>query len=308
MNALRIMIRPSPPPLMLLLMLLLLLAAIVQVAPGEARRYIVRMRSYANVQEQRRIVQKVLGKNPSCEWSFAKRQVGAHMDTDFCVIEGCSALREELRGSKAILDVHQDHAGKRYLKGGGWHRNGVKFSHVDGRKLASAVSAKDGSVDFDGNVPAALRADELWRRGIDGTGIKVAVLDSGLLPQHRHFGGNGGHYKLTDEPGLEDEVFNLCDGIVGGSDDDALASRLECVHMRVFTSDQISFTSWFLDAMNYAIASGVDVLNLSIGGPDPGCRLRKNSRGCSQRYNGVSAWAMTAPSGVPRIALRMSLL
>ena len=75
------------------------------------------MRSYANVQEQRRIVQKVLGKNPSCEWSFAKRQVGAHMDTDFCVIEGCSALREELRGSKAILDVHEDHAGKRHLKG-----------------------------------------------------------------------------------------------------------------------------------------------------------------------------------------------
>ena len=57
MNALRVMIRPSPPPLMLLL--LLLLAAIVRVAPGEARRYIVRMRSYANVQEQRRIVQKV---------------------------------------------------------------------------------------------------------------------------------------------------------------------------------------------------------------------------------------------------------
>ena len=31
---------------------------------------------------------------------------------------------------------------------------------------------------------------------------------------------------------------------------------------------QISYTSWFLAAFNYAMATGMDVLNLSIGGPD----------------------------------------
>ena len=31
---------------------------------------------------------------------------------------------------------------------------------------------------------------------------------------------------------------------------------------------QVSYTSWFLDAFNYAIASGMNVVNLSIGGPD----------------------------------------
>ena len=30
----------------------------------------------------------------------------------------------------------------------------------------------------------------------------------------------------------------------------------------------MSYTSWFLDAFNYAILKKVDVLNLSIGGPD----------------------------------------
>ena len=35
----------------------------------------------------------------------------------------------------------------------------------------------------------------------------------------------------------------------------------------MFTNDQNSYTSWFLDGFNYAIASGVRVLNLSIG-PD----------------------------------------
>ncbi|XP_059634967.1 subtilisin-like protease SBT6.1 isoform X2 [Cornus florida] len=39
-----------------------------------------------------------------------------------------------------------------------------------------------------------------------------------------------------------------------------------CLLMR--SSLQVSYTSWFLDAFNYAIATKMDVLNLSIGGPD----------------------------------------
>ena len=30
----------------------------------------------------------------------------------------------------------------------------------------------------------------------------------------------------------------------------------------------MSYTSWFLDAFNYALYKDIDVLNLSIGGPD----------------------------------------
>eukprot|EP00808_Paulinella_micropora_P009042 g61565.t1 len=56
-----------------------------------------------------------------------------------------------------------------------------------------------------------------------------------------------------------------------------IASFKEClgfapdalIHVfRVFTDQQLSYTSWFLDAFNYAIHSKIDVLNLSIGGPD----------------------------------------
>ena len=31
---------------------------------------------------------------------------------------------------------------------------------------------------------------------------------------------------------------------------------------------QVSYTSWFLDAFNYAILKKINILNLSIGGPD----------------------------------------
>lgn len=44
-----------------------------------------------------------------------------------------------------------------------------------------------------------------------------------------------------------------------------LSSKLlkDCVNI-----NQVSYTSWFLDAFNYAILKKIDVLNLSIGGPD----------------------------------------
>ena len=36
----------------------------------------------------------------------------------------------------------------------------------------------------------------------------------------------------------------------------------------MFTNNQVSYTSWFLDAFNFAIMKKIHVLNLSIGGPD----------------------------------------
>ena len=38
--------------------------------------------------------------------------------------------------------------------------------------------------------------------------------------------------------------------------------------MALISRSLVSYTSWFLDAFNYAIHSGIHVLNLSIGGPD----------------------------------------
>lgn len=40
------------------------------------------------------------------------------------------------------------------------------------------------------------------------------------------------------------------------------------VVVNVISIFQVSYTSWFLDAFNYAIMRKIDILNLSIGGPD----------------------------------------
>ncbi len=75
----------------------------------------------------------------------------------------------------------------------------------------------------------------------------------------------------TNEKTLDDELGHGT--FVAG----VIASSAECfgfapdaeVHVfRVFTKKQVSYTSWFLDAFNYAIMKKIHVLNLSIGGPD----------------------------------------
>ena len=38
--------------------------------------------------------------------------------------------------------------------------------------------------------------------------------------------------------------------------------------MSRWLTSQVSYTSWFLDAFNYAIATEMNIVNLSIGGPD----------------------------------------
>ena len=48
----------------------------------------------------------------------------------------------------------------------------------------------------------------------------------------------------------------------------ALSSALLSSLRRPPLVTQVSFTSWFLDAFNYALAIKVHVINLSIGGPD----------------------------------------
>ena len=38
--------------------------------------------------------------------------------------------------------------------------------------------------------------------------------------------------------------------------------------LTLLATAQVSYTSWFLDAFNYAMATEMNVVNLSIGGPD----------------------------------------
>lgn len=142
------------------------------------------------------------------------------------------------------------------------HLSGSSSQKFTGRRLLRAVPRQ---------ITSILQADALWGMGVTGEGVKVAVFDTGLAKTHPHFKKIKERTNWTNEKTLDDGLGHGT--FVAG----VIASTKECLgfapdselHIfRVFTKNQVSYTSWFLDAFNYAILKKVHVLNLSIGGPD----------------------------------------
>ncbi|XP_046910732.2 membrane-bound transcription factor site-1 protease [Dermatophagoides farinae] len=120
-------------------------------------------------------------------------------------------------------------------------------------------------------ISNVLQADKLWNLGITGTGVKVAVFDTGLSLNHKHFKKIKERTNWTNEKTLDDGLGHgtFVAGVIASSREClGFAPDAELHIFRVFTNKQVSYTSWFLDAFNYAILKKINILNLSIGGPD----------------------------------------
>ena len=121
------------------------------------------------------------------------------------------------------------------------------------------------------SISSLMQAPVLWRKGYKGSNVKVAVLDTGLQKSHPHFTNIMETLDFTGEDFPSDTIGHgtfVCGVIASSRDCLGLAPNAEIYSLKVFNSQQISHTSWFLDAFNYALHAKVDILNLSIGGPD----------------------------------------
>jgi len=144
----------------------------------------------------------------------------------------------------------------------GWSGEGGASREPTGRAL------------LQGGVVGAneLGASRVWGDGFTGKGVRVAVFDTGVRADHPAFRRIRERTNWTSEQSLDDGLGHgsFVAGVILGMDPGCpgFAPDAELLTFRVFTTAQLSYTSWFLDAFNYAMAVGVDVLNLSIGGPD----------------------------------------
>jgi len=138
-----------------------------------------------------------------------------------------------------------------------------------GRELEDPLA--EGRRPSLGQITALFGADQLWAKGYTGQNVQVAIFDTGLRKHHPHFRRLRERSNWTDEKMLDDTLGHGT--FVAG----VIASSRECLgfapdadlHVyRVFTDRQVSYTSWFLDAFNYAIYKRINIINLSIGGPD----------------------------------------
>ncbi|XP_013785055.1 membrane-bound transcription factor site-1 protease-like [Limulus polyphemus] len=140
--------------------------------------------------------------------------------------------------------------------------NNLAAGHHTRRRLLRSVPRQ---------ITSTLQADVLWSMKITGTGVKVAVFDTGLSKSHPHFKKIKERTNWTNERTLDDGLGHgtfVAGVITSNKECLGFAPDAELHIYRVFTNNQVSYTSWFLDAFNYAILKKINVLNLSIGGPD----------------------------------------
>ncbi|KAJ5066560.1 membrane-bound transcription factor site-1 protease [Anaeramoeba ignava] len=139
-----------------------------------------------------------------------------------------------------------------------------KNERINQRKILKNKNNKDAASLF--NAP------EIWDLGVTGAGIKVAILDTGLSEKHPHFKNIIEIVDWTNEKITKDQLGHgtFVSSLIAGKGTDCrgLAPDAEIYVFRVFTKNHLSYTSWFLDAFNYAIYKKIHILNLSIGGPD----------------------------------------
>ncbi|XP_033626163.1 membrane-bound transcription factor site-1 protease-like [Asterias rubens] len=134
--------------------------------------------------------------------------------------------------------------------------------HHSNRRLLRAVPRE---------ITDIMEANVLWDMGFTGAGINIAVFDTGLKEKHPHFKNVMERTDWTDEKKLNDGLGHgtFVAGVISSTMDcKGFAPDANLYIFRVFTNSQVSYTSWFLDAFNYAILKKINVLNLSIGGPD----------------------------------------
>ncbi|MFI1355279.1 S8 family serine peptidase [Streptomyces sp. NPDC020898] len=142
---------------------------------------------------------------------------------------------------------------------------------LDGRRKAS----------LDRSVPQ-IGAPTAWAAGYDGTGVKVAVLDTGIDTAHPDFAGQVvAEQDFTASPsgpgdkfGHGTHVASIAAGTGAGSPAGngaqykGVAPGAKLLNGKVLNDDGFGSDSGIIAGMEWAVAQGADVVNLSLGGED----------------------------------------
>jgi subtilisin family serine protease len=131
------------------------------------------------------------------------------------------------------------------------------------------------AADLDTNLQQ-IGAPELWESGLSGAGIDIAVLDTGVDTTHPDLAG-----KVTDEANFTtDDSAGDGNGhgthvasVIGGSGAAADGARkgvafgARLLSGKVLGDDGGGQASWVIAGMEWAVAQGAEVVNMSLGGP-----------------------------------------
>ncbi|MFG2357500.1 S8 family serine peptidase [Streptomyces sp. NPDC048521] len=129
---------------------------------------------------------------------------------------------------------------------------------------------------LDRSVPQ-IGAPAAWAAGYDGTGVKVAVLDSGVDTTHPDLAGRviaeqdfSGSSDSGDHFGHGTHVASIVagTGAKSGGKYKGVAPGAKILNGKVLNDNNLGEESGIIAGMEWAVAQGADVVNLSLGGED----------------------------------------
>ncbi|ETK37064.1 S8 family peptidase [Microbispora sp. ATCC PTA-5024] len=147
---------------------------------------------------------------------------------------------------------------------GGSLRQGVRKIWLDGRVRAS----------LDHSVPQ-VGAPEAWKAGFDGTGVEVAVLDTGVDLGHPDLAAKiAGTRNFTADPSVQDgfghgtHVASIIAGLgtASGGRLRGVAPGARLLVGKVLSDEGYGTESQVIEGMEWAASSGAAVVNMSLGG------------------------------------------
>ncbi|MFD5630964.1 S8 family serine peptidase [Streptomyces sp. NPDC127072] len=144
--------------------------------------------------------------------------------------------------------------------------SGVAHVWLDGVRTAS----------LDKSVPQ-IGAPKAWAAGYDGTGVKIAVLDTGVDSAHPDLSGQVVESKnfstapdATDKYGHGTHVASIAAGTGAKSNGKfkGVAPGAKILNGKVLNNEGSGDDSGILAGMEWAAEQGADIINLSLGGAD----------------------------------------
>ncbi|MEM3505014.1 MAG: S8 family serine peptidase [Archaeoglobaceae archaeon] len=161
----------------------------------------------------------------------------------------------------------------------------------DFRKLISIDGVKKVWLDrkvralLSDSVPL-INATEVWNLGYDGSGVKIAILDTGINSSHGDFYFEDGTLKiiysidLTDDGTPEDlnghgtHVASIAAGTGNETGLKGVAPGAYLMNVKVLNRYGEGYESWIIQGIEYAVGNGADIISMSLGsestsGEDP---------------------------------------
>nr|BFD87900.1 S8 family serine peptidase [Streptomyces sp. Xyl84] len=192
---------------------------------------------------------------------------GARVDRALPVIGGAALHTDKKRGAAFWNTVTGSAAG-------GSTRTGAGSAAPTAPAKVWLDGKRRGTLDR--SVPQ-IGAPAAWAAGYDGTGVKVAVLDSGVDKTHPDLAGQViGEQNFTDSPDPGDHYGHgthvasvvAGTGAESGGRYKGVAPGAKILNGKVLGDRNEGEESGIIAGMEWAVAQGADIVNLSLGGED----------------------------------------